>query len=43
MQLPPKVTWDAVFVRMLFGKMDDDELGAIYEYLTHMPGAESDR
>jgi len=26
-----------------FGKMDDDELGAIYEYLAHMPGSESDR
>ncbi|WP_245474934.1 c-type cytochrome [Bradyrhizobium sp. Leo121] len=26
-----------------FGKMDDDELGAIYEYLTHMPDSESDR
>jgi len=26
-----------------FGKMDDDELGAIYEYLTHMPGSESGR
>jgi hypothetical protein len=25
-----------------FGKMDDDELSAIYEYLVHMPGAESD-
>jgi hypothetical protein len=34
-ELGEKMNWRA------FGKMDDDELGAIYEYLVHMP--DSDR
>ena len=36
-ELSEKMNWRT------FGKMDDDELSAIYEYLTHMPGSESDR
>ena len=36
-ELSEKMNWRT------FGKMDDDELSAIYEYLVHMPGAESDR
>ena len=23
------------------GKMDDEELGAVYEYLTHLPGSQN--
>ena len=23
------------------GKMDDEELGAVYQYLTHLPGSET--
>jgi hypothetical protein len=31
---------DGEIFRAMIGRMDDEELAAVYEYLTHLPGSQ---